>query len=210
MVELLASLGIAFALGLSIAAVYRFTHRGITYERSFLVTLVMIAPIVGLVMMLIGSNLALSLGLVGALSIIRFRNVIKDSRDMVFLFWGIAVGLGTGTFNWAVILLASGAIGAVLALLHVFDLGGARHAECVLVLNGRGQPDEGIGSVLSAHLHSYKLRRIDWRNDEWEAAYEVRFAHPDPQHQHSLVVALQERFAGIGISVFTPTVALPF
>ena len=92
--DMIISLGTAIVIGLWVVLVYRTTHRGLTYERSFLLTILMTAPIVGLVMLLIGSNLALSLGLVGALSIIRFRNVIKDSRDMVFLFWSIAVGLG--------------------------------------------------------------------------------------------------------------------
>ena len=96
-VDLLISMSVAIMLGLFIVFVYRVTHRALNYERSFLVTLLMMSPMVALVIMLIGSNLALSLGLVGALSIIRFRNVIKDSRDMAYLFWSIVVGLGSGT-----------------------------------------------------------------------------------------------------------------
>src|SRR5690625_5465921 len=71
-----------------------------TYERSFLTTFVLISPIVTMVVYFIQGDLVVSLGLVGSLSIIRFRTPIKDTRDMVFLFWSIAVGLGAGTGNW--------------------------------------------------------------------------------------------------------------
>ena len=67
-------------------------------------SLVLFAPLITIVMLYIRGDLVLSLGLIGSLSIIRFRTAIKDTRDMVFLFWVIAVGLGAGTYNWGIVI----------------------------------------------------------------------------------------------------------
>ena len=99
---LLMNYAIAFALAFLWATVYRKTHTGVAYTRSFYVTLILIAPTVAMVMMAIGSNVALSLGLVGTLSIIRFRTVIKDTKDMAFLIMSIAIGLTCGSNTWMV------------------------------------------------------------------------------------------------------------
>ena len=93
---------LAFALAFLWATVYRKTHSGVAYTRSFYLSLIMISPTVAMIMMAIGSNVALSLGLVGALSIIRFRTVIKDTKDMTFLFMAIAIGLTAGANAWLV------------------------------------------------------------------------------------------------------------
>ena len=77
-------------LGLFIYYVYKKTFSGVLYSQNFNVTIVMICVITAIVMMLIGNNLALSLGMVGSLSIIRFRTAIKEPRDIGFLFWAIA------------------------------------------------------------------------------------------------------------------------
>ena len=135
LIDLSISLLVAIGLGLFCAGIYRWTHRGLTYERTFSYSVLMPA-IVGLVMMLIGSNLALSLGLVGALSIIRFRTV-KDS-DMVFLFWGIAIGLGCGTFNWIAVGVSSLFIAAIILVLYYLEYGKQQHFDCVLVIDGDG------------------------------------------------------------------------
>ena len=87
LLQFLVSIGLSIILGIGIALIYRYTHKGLNYESSFILTLSLLAPIVTLVMFFIQGDLVLSLGLVGSLSIIRFRTPIKDTRDMVFLFW---------------------------------------------------------------------------------------------------------------------------
>jgi hypothetical protein len=98
--DTLISLMLAAITGLLISQLYKHTHRGLNYEHTFMAALVLLAPIVSVVMLYIRGDLVLSLGLIGSLSIVRFRTAIKDTRDMVFLFWVIAVGLGAGTYNW--------------------------------------------------------------------------------------------------------------
>ena len=134
LLDLIVALIVASLIGIFAAWIYQRTHRGMTYERTFIISMIMIGPIISWIIMLIGSNLALSLGMVGALSIIRFRNVIKDSRDMIYLFWGIAVGLGSGTYNWSIVITASICIGCVMMLLDYLKYGIAQSQDCIFVL----------------------------------------------------------------------------
>ncbi len=80
-----------------LAHVYRQTHRGTSYSQSFLVTMFLMAVTTSVVMLIIGSNIARAFSLVGALSIIRFRTAVKDSRDTGYLFAAMVVGMGCGT-----------------------------------------------------------------------------------------------------------------
>ncbi|MCL2159102.1 MAG: DUF4956 domain-containing protein, partial [Oscillospiraceae bacterium] len=103
--DILAALGIAFALGLFIFFVYKKTFSGVMYSSSFAISLLAMNLVTCLVIIAVSSNLITSLGMVGALSIIRFRTVIKEPLDLVYLFWSIAIGIivGVGLIPLAVI-----------------------------------------------------------------------------------------------------------
>ena len=88
---------LSFALSLAIAWVYRATHRGTSYSQTFVQTLIILAMVVGIVMLIIGSNIARAFTLVGALSIVRFRNAVKETRDVGFIFFVMAIGMACGT-----------------------------------------------------------------------------------------------------------------
>ena len=96
------SVGIAFLMGIFILLVYRQTFRGVLYSKGFAISLVLLAMVTALVIRTISSNLALSLGMVGALSIVRFRTAIKDPVDTVFMFWSITCGIMTGAGQYLV------------------------------------------------------------------------------------------------------------
>ena len=102
--DMAVSLALAFAIGLFIFEIYRKTYRGVMYSRSFGITLLALAMITDLAIMTVTSNVVLSLGMVGALSIVRFRTAIKEPLDIAFLFWSIVVGimLGAGMIPLAV------------------------------------------------------------------------------------------------------------
>ena len=99
------ALAVSALLAWLVSILYKRTHRGLNYEHSYISSLILIAPIVTMIMFFIQGDLVLSLGLVGSLSIVRFRTPIKDTRDMIFLFWSIAIGLGAG-HNWLAVGLA--------------------------------------------------------------------------------------------------------
>jgi uncharacterized membrane protein YhiD involved in acid resistance len=96
---------LSFLLSLIIAWVYKTTYKGVSYTQSFVHTVIMMSMIVAVIMLIIGSNIARAFALVGALSIIRFRNAVKDSRDVGYIFFAMAIGMASGTrfFGLAVV-----------------------------------------------------------------------------------------------------------
>lgn len=104
-IEILINLSVSFLVGMFIFYVYKKTFQGVLYQRSFNVSLITITMVITLIIMTISGNLVLSLGMVGALSIVRFRTPIKDPVDLVFIFWAITVGIanGVGYFNISII-----------------------------------------------------------------------------------------------------------
>ena len=116
-VRILLTLGLAFLIGMYIFAIYRKTFSGVMYSKNFGVSLVMLAMITSFIILPITSNLTLSLGMVGALSIVRFRTAVKDLIDTVYMFWSIAVGIALGAKFFLPAILASAVIGVLMLLL---------------------------------------------------------------------------------------------
>lgn len=178
--QIVLSFLVALALGFLWATVYRKTHNGVSYTRSFYLSLILIAPIVAAVMMAIGSNVALSLGLVGALSIIRFRAVIKDPKDMVYLFMAIAIGLTAGANAWLVGIVATAVIGGTALLLSRIGYDRAGASDYVLIFRSdRKEPwrelaPEAQGLVAWKQLRS--ATDVD-SGKEFEYTYSVRLAN---------------------------------
>ena len=111
------ALALAFCLGLFIFLVYKKCYAGVMYAPSFGVTLIALTLITTLLILAVTSNIVLSLGMVGALSIVRFRTAIKDSRDTVYIFWSIIVGICCGVGDYAVACIGSAVTFAVILLL---------------------------------------------------------------------------------------------
>jgi uncharacterized membrane protein YhiD involved in acid resistance len=208
--NLLIGLSLAILLGLVIVATYRTSHRGFHYERSFLLTLVMIPAIVAVVMMFIGSNLALSLGMVGALSIIRFRTVIKDSRDMVYLFFAIAVGLGCGTYNWTATIVTTFFLAAAMVSLHFLYFAKPMQSDFVLVFSGPGTlPGNDFVESIRKRMDYLQIRSINSENDEWEMVFEVRFFNDHVFSEANLLEELRESHSVSRVSFLAPQLSLP-
>jgi len=108
---------ITFITAMFIYYVYRKTYSGILYSKNFNITVILVALIVAMVMMGIHNNLALSLGMVGALSIIRFRTAIKDPKDVAFIFWAISIGVVNGVAYYKLSIIGSLFIGAVMFMV---------------------------------------------------------------------------------------------
>jgi uncharacterized membrane protein YhiD involved in acid resistance len=98
---------LSFLLALVIARVYQLTYKGVSYTQSYVHTLIMMAMIVAIVMLVIGSNIARAFSLVGALSIVRFRNAVKDTRDVGYIFFAMAVGMACGTRFYLLAVIAT-------------------------------------------------------------------------------------------------------
>ena len=112
--DILAAIAIAFSIGLFILFVYKKTFSGVMYSQSFAISLVAMNLVTCLIIIAVGSNLITALGMVGALSIIRFRTVIKEPLDLVYLFWSITIGIIVGVGLIPLAVIGSIAIGLLL------------------------------------------------------------------------------------------------
>ncbi len=120
--ELLVGLSLSFVLNVFIGFIYRTTHTGVSYSQSFVATTVIVGVTVTVIMLIIGSNIARAFTLVGALSIIRFRNAVKDTRDVGFIFLSMAIGMACGARFFGTALIFALVVSSFVYALHAFDV----------------------------------------------------------------------------------------
>ena len=161
------TLGMAAAMGLFIYLVYRLSARGSFYNRGFNKSLATLPVITAGILLAMQSNLVISLGMVGALSIVRFRNAVKDSADLTFLFWSISMGIivGAGLYKLAILLSL-----AATVLIMGLDLIPTFRAPCMLVVSGESGMEEGelISCVKAACPRArVRSRNLSKRGQEW-------------------------------------------
>lgn len=183
------SLAMAVVLGMLLYFVYRKTHRGTVYSKDFNLTLLLVAIITTLVMQAIGSNLALSLGMVGSLSIIRFRTAVKEPRDIAFLFWSIAIGLTCGSEMYLIGLLGSIVLTVVVCLANL-DLYDTTTYLLVLRAAPEAVEEKTLCEVLKKNARNYKLRMRNRTADSEEFTYELSFTHK--QNAAALTAQVQQ------------------
>ena len=166
------NLGVTLALALVLFFTYRLTYSGVAYSRSFNVSIVMTTMVTAIVMMVIGNNLALSLGMVGALSIVRFRAAVKEPKDIAYLFWGLAIGLAAGSGAHAIAVLGSLAMVVVVILFHV---AGREHGlSCLLVVKGARFSAEAVTGKVKAMSGRSRLKMQNTSERAMECVYEIR------------------------------------
>jgi len=119
--DVVLSLLLSFGLCAAIGWVYQTTHRGASYTQSFVHTLVLNGMVVAVIMLVVGSNIARAFALVGALSIIRFRNAVKETRDVGFIFFTMAVGMAVGTKFYLLAVIAAVLISLIILIMTRFN-----------------------------------------------------------------------------------------
>ena len=130
--EIIFNLILSFFYGLLISFVYKKTHKGMSYSQSFMITNIFLSVIVCMVIMTIGNSVSRAFALVGALSIIRFRTVIKDTKDIVYIFWSLAAGIACGTGNYFLALASATIITLVAYILYKTNYGSIYKSEFIL------------------------------------------------------------------------------
>lgn len=130
--EMLVNVSLAIALGVVVSAVYKHTHKGLSYSQSFTHTLLFVSVIVAIVMMVIEGSLARAFALVGAMSIVRFRTVLKDTRDTAFVFAALALGMAAGTSNYFLAVLGTAAVSALALAMYKLNYGALHKSEFIL------------------------------------------------------------------------------
>ena len=168
------TLGIAVVLGLYIFFVYRTAARGGFYNRSFNRSLAAMPVITAGILLAMQSNLVISLGMVGALSIVRFRNAVKDAGDLTYLFWSISVGIITGAGLYALSVILSL---CVTVLVLVLDLIPTLRAPCMLVVSGENaQAEEEMLACVKKQAGRIRVRsrNVTQRGAEWIIELQAR------------------------------------
>ena len=143
--DVLLALGLSFVLGLFIFLIYKKTYQGVMYSDSFGVSLIAMSMITSLVIIAVTSNVVLSLGMVGALSIVRFRTAIKEPMDIAFLFWAIAVGIVLGAGLLPLAIIGSVIIGIIIVIFSTRKIGDTPY---ILVVNCENEEIENTANTL--------------------------------------------------------------
>lgn len=168
--DMILSLIIAFIIGLFIIYIYRKTYTGVVYSKAFSLCILMLSMVTAMIIRTINSNISLSLGMVGALSIVRFRTAIKEPVDTGFMFWGIASGImcGAGLYIPAIVSTL------VLGVLYfgAYLMGYKTSNRYLLVLKYKSQAHNDIIKKLKT-LKKFKIRSKSIFKDEVELSLEV-------------------------------------
>ncbi|WP_276354076.1 DUF4956 domain-containing protein [Cohnella caldifontis] len=159
----------SFAIGMFIYFVYKMTFRGVIYSYNYNVTFVLMSMITALIIMTISTNIVLSLGMVGALSIVRFRTAVKDPLDIVYMFWAISAGIASGAKLYPLALIGSAAVGAVLFFLSRKKI---RTSPYLLIIrHDLSASDEVKNQLVKMNYH---LKSKTVRKDLIEMTLEIR------------------------------------
>jgi hypothetical protein len=184
---------LAFVLGQLLAWIYIATHRGPSYSRSLSQALILLSLIVTLVMLAIGDSLARAFGLFGALALIRFRTPVKDTRDTVFLFLAVGIGISVGTRNLLLAIVGTGLLLAIALYLHWTRFGESLRGDGVLRfrLPSPTGTDNPVQRLLGRYCRRFALMQVreSFAAGELEYAYQLELL--DPELSPALVAELK-------------------
>jgi hypothetical protein len=161
---------VATILGSFIALVYRKFFVGVLFQKSFALSIILATIVTTLVIMVISGNLVLSLGMVGALSIVRFRAAIKDPLDVVYLFWAIGAGIATGVSQYSVVFIASIFIAIVLYFARNFA---TKSKPSLLIVAAGGDHIDDLENIFSKINKSCSQRSKSINSRGVEFVYEI-------------------------------------
>jgi uncharacterized membrane protein YhiD involved in acid resistance len=174
--KIILSLLVAFVIGVYIIYIYKKTYSGVIYSKSFSLCILLLAMVTAMIIRTISSNLALSLGMVGALSIVRFRTAIKEPTDTVFMFWSITAGIMAGAGLYLVAIIASLGIG----LLYIvgYTMGFKVNRQYLFIIKYDINTDKKILAALKK-LPKTKLKSKSIVKDTMELTFEVELKDDD-------------------------------
>lgn len=177
--KIIITMSISFLLGFFIYILYKRIFSGVLYSKSFNISLIGMTMVTSMVIIAVNSNLVLSLGMVGALSIVRFRTPIKDPTDLIFLFWAAAVGIVTGAGFYSLALAASVIIGLVM---FIFIKKASFETPYLLVVNCEGDDSESdVMKAVQSEAKRFNLKQKTVSRGNVELTIEVRVKEKEAQ-----------------------------
>lgn len=182
MSEILVAITLSFLLSLFIVFVYRATYAGVNFSASFAGCLIMLSMVTTVVILVISSNVVLSLGMVGALSIVRFRTAVKEATDTAFLFWAIATGIICGAGYVTISVLATILLGLLFVCVHVMSKK-QKYGSYMIV--ARYDADSEVEDTIMS-LPGFKLKNKSMTREYTELVGEVRLKENNPRAINAL------------------------
>jgi len=171
-IQICSTLLLSFLVGFFIFQIYKKTYQNVVYTKSFNLSLVMMTVITSLVIMAVTSNIVLSLGMVGALSIVRFRAAVKDPMDIVFMFWAIASGIVIGAGLFLLALVGTILIGLIL---FIFNINMKNETPYLLLINFSQESDEvQVINKIKSKVNKYLVKSKTVNGSETELTIELR------------------------------------
>jgi hypothetical protein len=158
----------SFVLGHFIGWVYMWTHRGLSYSQTFVASLVVIPVIVAIMMVLMSGSIIVAFGLLAVFAVVRFRNVLKDTRDTTFILWAIVQGLAVGTMRLGTAVLGAVCIAAIFMYLRMTLFGSRHRYDVVLSLHWTGFPVELSALKPIIRRHCVRAHLAGQRSSEGE------------------------------------------
>ncbi|MGI6544974.1 MAG: DUF4956 domain-containing protein [Fastidiosipilaceae bacterium] len=160
------------AMGMYIFFIYRIISKESFYSKSFNISLPIITVLTATIVVAMQANLVVSLGMVGALSIVRFRTALKDPIDLTFVFWGITIGIVSGTELYGLALIASVVVTVALFALDRLNL---KEAPRLLIVNGDEiEVESAVNEILKAKKIAYKIRSRNINQGQIDLIYEIK------------------------------------
>ncbi len=191
----------AFIAGQIVAWAYTWSHSGVSYSRAYVQSLVIIAVVIALIMMIVGTNVVVAFGLFGAFAVIRFRNVLKDTRDTAFIFMELAVGLGAGTWNFLPLTIGTAVFVMVVMYLSMTSFGSRQLHDALLRFEAPKEQGDLIARIMSRHC--LKTSLISHRS-EFEKPLEdfsYRLMLRDPGRSNEFIEELKSIEGVSGVSL---------
>ena len=186
-VDTIISLVLAFAIGMFIFLVYKKTYQGVMYNRQFGVSLVALTMIATFIILAVTSNVVLSLGMVGALSIVRFRTAIKDPLDLVYLFWSVGAGIVLGACMYPLAVIGSLIVGVILL---VFVNAKSSGADYILVVECKDEKGEkNAEEIVKGSTKKSAVKSKTVARGYIEVSYEVRLNADDTEFVNKVSAA---------------------
>ncbi|MFN2395444.1 MAG: DUF4956 domain-containing protein [Bacteroidales bacterium] len=177
--DVIGNMLVALACGVFIALLYKYTYRGLNYSSSFTVSLIMLTMITAVVIMVIGNNLARAFGMVGAMSIIRFRTAVKDASDIMFIFFALSIGLASGVKLYSIAIFGTLFIGLVYLIVSQMNFALPQKREFLLqiIANPENLPDNPFMETLNKYCRKTKLVNVktigERDNEQMEFSYYI-------------------------------------
>ena len=188
--EIIINLILSFIFGLIISLVYKKTHKGLSYSQSFMITNVFVSVIVCMVIMIIGNNLARAFALVGALSIIRFRTVVKDTKDTAYIFWSLASGMATGTGSYFLAVAGNVLLSLIAYIFFKTNYGSIIKSEFILqfrIKSGDKKISNDYNEVLSKYTKTQTLLSSESSDDKKSIKVSLDIIMKEDLNQNNLL-----------------------